>query len=380
MEKQKSESQQKKGTIATFVHHVIERRWIVVACVGIIALTLTGIGIAAARSKRTTTTSQPVVERTNLNTNTVPVAPTPEPTEIPRQLDGVIVPRASADLFPVAVMLDNNPAALPHAGIAKASVVYDTMVEGGATRLMAVFSSDLTAGRIGPIRSARPYYLEWLSEYNALYMHAGGSPAALEQINSIGAHDLNCIAGGARYCFRDTTSYAPHNLFTDDEKVSLALSDMKLTDIKPTFDTWRFKDDDALAGRGSFSTIDVAFSSLTYNVHYDYDRENNVYLRSQAGAAYTDRSTGEQVAVKNVIVQVLPEIEGVGEKGRLDLTVTGSGRAVLFRDGLIIDGTWEKPTRVDRTVFRADDGTPMKLNRGQTWIEALPEPREFSYE
>ena len=319
--------------------------------------------------------------------DSVPVKPAdqsvvvvPEPTELPRQLDGVIVPKASANLWPVAVMYDNNPAARPHAGLATASVVYNTLVEGGATRIMAVFSPDTKAGRIGPVRSARAYYLEWLSEYEGLYVHAGGSPQAMETISAFSLNDLNCIGAGARYCYRDRTGFAPHNLFTDDEKMVYALRDMALLDKTPSYKTWRFKDDDALPDRGTFKTVTLKYSSGTYNARYDYNREANIYQRLNGNDPHLDRNTNQQIAPKNVIIQVVPPISGIHEKGRIDLSVTSSGRAVLLRDGLVIEGRWVKPLRVDRTVFYADDGTELKLNRGQTWVEVLPEPREFPIE
>ncbi len=311
----------------------------------------------------------------NTNVQTQPVFP--EPTELPRVLDGVIVAKNSANLWPIAVMYDNNPAARPHAGLASASVVYNTLVEGGATRIMAVFSPDAKAGRIGPVRSARAYYLEWLSEYNGLYVHAGGSPQAMETISGFSLNDLNCIGAGARYCYRDRTGYAPHNLFTDDEKLVYALRDTGLLVKTPNYKSWRFKPDDALADRGTFKNVTLKYSAGTYNAHYEYDRDANVYKRFNGNDPHLDRNTNQQIAPKNVMIQIAPPIGGIHEKGRIDLSVTSSGRAVLLRDGLVIEGRWEKPTRVDRTVFYADDGTELKLNRGQTWVEVLPEPREF---
>ncbi|MFH0853576.1 MAG: DUF3048 domain-containing protein [bacterium] len=304
----------------------------------------------------------------------------PEPTELPRALDGIIVDPAAANLFVYAVMLDNNPAARPQAGLAQASVVYNTLVEGGATRLMAVFSSDVQPGRIGPVRSARPYYLEWLSEYDGMYVHAGGSPEALQTISAFDLRAVNCIGSGGRYCYRDNTGYAPHNLFTDNEKLAYAIRDLGYEQVKPEYDTWRFKDEDALDGRGDFNWLELHYSAGTYNVRYEYNKENNAYLRFNGTDPHLDRTTEEQIAAKNVIVQVVPPIVTYLEKGRIVLNVTGEGKAFLFRDGLVIPGTWEKPLRVERTKFIAEDGTEMKLNRGQTWVEVIPEGREFPYQ
>lgn len=311
----------------------------------------------------------------------VPDQPVADPNVLARRLDGVLVPRESANLFPVASMFDNNPSARPPAGLSKASVVYETLVEGGATRFMGVFSPDIVSGtRIGPIRSSREAYLEWLSEYDGLYVHAGGSPEALEMLSGFGLHDLNCLSNGASYCYRDTSGVAPYNLFTNGDQFAIALKDFSLTDRVPTFTTWRFKDPDELNARGTFTELKLIFSSGTYNARYTYDREKNVYPRFQgADDPHRDRNTGEQIAPANVIVQVIPPIVSVREKGRLTLNVTGTGKAFLFRDGLVIPGHWEKSLRVERTRFIAEDGTEMKLNRGQTFVEIIPEGHEFPY-
>jgi hypothetical protein len=292
-----------------------------------------------------------------------------------------LVAKNSANLFPVAIMYDNNPSARPPAGLTRASVVYNTLVEGGATRLMAVYSPNEIAGlRLGPVRSAREVYLEWLSEYDGVYVHAGGSPEALQELSGFQLHDLNCLGSGGRYCYRDTSGYAPHNLFTDGDKMSFAIRDFGLTETAPGYHSWRFKDDDALEARGSFTQLQVLYSSFTYDVRYTYDRQNNVYPRFHGSDPHRDRNTGDQVAPHNVIVQVIPPIVSVREKGRLTLNVTGEGKAFLFRDGLVIPGKWVKPLRVERTIFLADDGTEMKLNRGQTFVEVVPEGREFPYQ
>lgn len=376
--KQKSKAQ-KTSHQPNFFHKPFWRsRTVRYGALAIIILAFSGLSLGLAAMRYQADAGQ--TDAASIESTDQSQAVAPEPTELPRQLDGVIVPKTSANLWPIAVMYDNNPVARPHAGLALASVVYNTLVEGGATRIMAVFSPDTKAGRIGPVRSARAYYLEWLSEYNGLYVHAGGSPQAMETISAFSLNDLNCIGAGARYCYRDRTGYAPHNLFTDDEKLVYALRDMGLLEQTPAFKAWRFKDDDALADRGSFNAVTLKYSSGTYNVRYQYDRAANVYQRFNGSDPHLDRNTEQQIAPKNVLIQIVPPIAGIHEKGRIDLSVTSSGRAVLLRDGLVVEGRWAKPTRVDRTVFYADDGTELKLNRGQTWVEVLPEPREFPIE
>ncbi len=300
------------------------------------------------------------------------------PTGTYRMLDGVAVDDPSlATPFPISVMYDNSPNARPHAGLSSAAVVYETLVEGGATRLLAIFGQS-DEEKIGPIRSARPYYLEWVSEYDALYVHAGGSPEALAAIDAFDIHDLN---HQGKYFFRDTTQFAPHNLYATSELLTFALRDLELLDVVPTFEPWRFKDEAALGSRGvDGQEIAVHFSSGgTYLASYRYEQATNRYLRFNANEADLDATTGEQLSATNVVVIMIPEIADIGEKGRLTLDIHGEGVAYVFRDGQKVKGTWKKADRTSRTRFYDAAGSEIELNRGNTWIAAVPGDREVTH-
>lgn len=308
------------------------------------------------------------------------LAGTTQQTPVFRLIDGKRVESTSgAETRTVGVMIENLPSTRPQAGLAGASVVYETLVEGGATRFLALYPiRDTTFSRIGPVRSVRPYYLDWLTEYEGVLVHAGGSPEALSEIYKTSIPNLNAIAGQAKYFWRDRTLPAPHNLFTSSEKLQNALDDTKRK--TKTFIPWVFKEDRQLEKRpadGAYVT--VKFSGYAFETEYRYRRETNSYARFNAGQPHEDALAGEQVHAKNVIVQIIPKILAIGEKGRLTLDVYGEGTALIFVDGGVNIGTWKKADRAPRTEFFFADGTPAQLNRGNTWVEVVPEDRTVEY-
>ncbi len=300
-----------------------------------------------------------------------------------RLIDGEKVTPKTTAYIPYAVMIENLRSVRPQSGLSQASVVYESLVEGGATRFMAVFDPSAVIPEIMPVRSARPYYLEWISEYGGLYAHAGGSPKALTVIReNPDINNLEALSRDGVYFWRDTTRYAPHNLVTSSEKMNFALRDKELADKKATYNPWLFKDEASEESRGEDGkTVSFNFSyGLTYQVDYLYDRNQNSYLRSNAEEPHLDRNTGEQISVKNVIVQLVQEPVLDGGKGRLEIYVGGEGKAWIFRDGEVIEGTWKKESRTDRTRFYDAAGNEVELNRGNTWIHIVPEEQEVRYD
>jgi len=304
--------------------------------------------------------------------------------KLERKIDGQIVDsQEKTSYWPYAVMIENLLSVRPQAGLSQASVVYEALVEGGATRFMAVFDPSEIVKEIWPVRSVRPYYIELSSEYEALLAHCGGSPKALEMIwRNTDIHDLNQISGDGKYFWRDKTRGMPHNLLTSSEKMNFALRDKNLLDKTAEFKSWQFKDDAGLSEMGDDGkNLTFNFSyGLTYKVSYQYNQEKNVYLRFNADQPHKDRNTDKQIEVKNVIVQLVKEPVLSGGQGRLDIKVEGDGKAWILRDGQIIAGTWEKASRTDRTLFYDKDGQEIEFNRGNTWVHVVPESQAVTYE
>lgn len=337
------------------------------------------------------------------------------PRTEPCPLNGALYPKPQRDAWekrrPLGVMIENSKPARPQSGVSFADVVYEAVAEGGITRFLTVFYCQ-DAEVVGPIRSARTYFLDWISEYGSspLYAHQGGAnqpgPAdALGQITQFGWRGYNDLdqfgVGFPTYALdidrlgRDTA--IEHSMYTSTDKLwAFASSKRKLTNVEiddvtgkelawnKSFVGWSFKDDAPLASRPSSLAATFNFSGINasylgdYSVSWQYDRDSNSFLRTNGGAPFTDLDTGQQILAKNVIIQfetMTIADDGYDEAGHGSHTLygtTGTGKAKFLIDGKLVEGTWAKKGRLDRTRFFDAKGVELKLNRGQTWIETLP--------
>ncbi len=314
-------------------------------------------------------------------TNSItPVDTTPTVTLIPRVLDGVPVQTDRALTSIYAVVIENQIDARPQSGLDKASVVYETLAEGGITRFLSLFPVGQSVNQIGPVRSARPYFISWAEEYKPLFVHAGGSPQALSYLKSGKANvfDFNQFSHGGNF-IRDDARSAPHNLYTDPEKLYSGLRKGPSRDAVPNYSSWLFKGETPLDNRpSSVNDLVINFSSFSYKVSYTYDRVQNMYTRLQAEKPHLTRD-GIQLAPKNVVVMFTKIGLIPNEKQRLDVTTLGSGKLLLFRDGTVTEGTWKKDTNVARLQFLDASGNPLALNPGQIWIETVATDAKVTY-
>jgi hypothetical protein len=313
----------------------------------------------------------------NANTNTTN-APANQSSGllIRRAIDGVYAPAKEANRYPVAVMIENLVASRPPSGLAKANLVYGALAEGGITRFMAIYAGQMNISQIGPVRSARPYYLDWALEYNALYVHAGGSSKALADIGTYNVFDLSQFRD-PQYFVRDATRQVAieHTLYTSGASLVYALRDKKAA--SGSYTTWKFKDESALADRPTTDkNISIDYSSFNYKVEYKYDRQNNEYLRYLAGQIHKDRD-GAEIRAKNIVIQKVKTT--LADEQHLAIETIGQGAAIVFRDGIAVPGRWEKKSRTDRTLFYAEDGQEITFNAGTTWIEVVPTDRDIVY-
>lgn len=310
---------------------------------------------------------------------------TPLPPILPRRLDGMMVASEDANRVPVCVMIENAAfsGVRPQSGLSHASVVYEVVVEGGITRLMAVYAGEQSPV-VGPVRSARDTYLEFVSEYDCAYVHAGGSFTAMQAIPRFELRDVDGLREG-KYFYRDSSKGAPHNLFTSTEELYRAVEEHGwTTDRPPQYESWLFTDDlyrdsayDSSAA-GAVDTIEVLFGG-SYNVQYTYNPEQNTYNRLNGGVQQIDAATGSPLTTRTIVVQHVGEGQYIEGKGRVNWPVTGEGIVEIFHDGAMISGTWKKPTRTDRTVFVDANGNPIPLVRGAVWVEVVPEGIPTAY-
>lgn len=297
-----------------------------------------------------------------------------------RAIDGVYVEAGNENPNLYAVMIENLTSSRPPSGLDKASLVYEALAEGGITRFMAIYPVGTDVPEIGPVRSARLYYIPYAEELNrALYVHVGGSPQAISYLASSQSNviDFNQFRYSPNF-WRDSARSAPHNLYTSTEKLFLGLKKIA-PDAVPAYTPWSFKDEAALADRPTVHTdIVIEYSSFNYRVTYKYHRELNQYFRLQGDGEHTTR-TGEKIAAKNVAVLFLRTSLIPGDNQRLQMETTGEGRALIFRDGQRVEGTWSKASNRDRLQFRDSNGQLIELNRGVTWVSLVPTDRQVTF-
>lgn len=288
--------------------------------------------------------------------------------------NGVIVSSDIANRHPVAVMIENSPDARPQAGLTSADIVYEAVTEGGITRFMGIFSQTYPT-KAGPVRSARSYFIDWLSEYDAFYAHAGGSPTALARISSYGIKDYP-HSNDAYVRIPQAGIASEHTLFVDVSKIyNLGVSNKKWPATSETA-SWKFKE--AVKVFGTVPIINLNFSSGQFQVVWTHDPTTNNYARQLNGLPHKDRVSGEQITTKTIVAITVSHsanapYAGTGKESEWTMTTIGSGAASIFQDGTRTDGTWKKASRLERTRFYDSQGAEIPLNRGQIWIEVLPQ-------
>ncbi len=305
---------------------------------------------------------------------------TPAKEIIRRKIDGAeVFSQAETNLYPVAIMIENSADAWPLSGLDKANLVIEAITEASIPRFVAIYANDKEIDKIGPVRSARPYYLDWIEPYQPLYMHVGGAPEALRKLKS-GEYNLFNLDQFYQYQYywRDNKwRVAPHNVYTSSELIKQALTDKNLTE-PVDYQMWQYKEDLELEKRPEqVNDIIVSYTKDYYKVNWQYNREENNYIRYQAGDIMK-MSDGEWIKAKNVIVQV-NDMYVLDSVGRKKITTLGEGKARIFRDGETIEGKWVKDTKDALTKYFDNEGKEIEFNGGTTWIEVIPDEDYLKY-
>lgn len=344
--------------------HFTKKQWIIVAIAGVL---LIGGGVGAYFAFFKKDKPAPVVKKE------APKPEPPKPTTEPSTLTGLTVPLAINKLPVTGVMIENSPDARPQSGLKDAGVVFEAVAEGGITRFLALFQHDGVPDYIGPVRSVRPYYLDYVQGFDGAIAHVGGSPDALAQIKSQGVKDLDQFYNSAAYR-RVSNRYAPHNVYTS---MANLLDLQKKKNFSSTYTGFPRKAEKASAAPTA-KTIDFDISSFLYNAHFDYDVTTNSYKRSEGGKPHVDEKGAAQLNPKVVVAIVVPK--GVASDGiHTTYQNIGAGKAYVFQDGTVTEGTWSKATAKTQISFKDAAGAAIALNPGQTWISLVDQPTDVVF-
>jgi len=314
---------------------------------------------------------------------------------------------------PIAVMIENHADSRPPSGLSRADVVYEAVAEGGITRFLAIFYCGAAASdvKVAPVRSARVYFIDWAAGYgkNPIFMHVGGANdfggtgdtakevRALELLQTLGwrvpkgndfdtTYDSGYPVFWRNYERLDHTVATEHTMmasldaaYQEAEKRGFAAKDAKGVSWDINFQPWRFKD-----GKSESQTVkDISFgfwdNKPDYDVTWKYDPANNSYLRFNGGKEHKDLENGEQLTAKNVVI-LFTQVKASVDRNLHSLYVTvGNGKALIFQNGVAVEGNWEKKSRESMIVFKDKSGKEISFVRGPIWVEALANGSKVEY-
>lgn len=277
------------------------------------------------------------------------------------------------NLRPYAVMINNHHEARPQAGLDKAYIVYEFMVEGGITRMMALFTQDVDVEKIGAVRSSRHYYLDYAMENDAIYVHWGTSTFAEKDIASLG---INNIDGMVYTYFTTDTSLAraiEHTRFTSSSLVKEGIANIGYRNEreKPYLLNYTPDEVDLSKKDGTQANkIDINYSYYM-TANYEYNADEKVYYRSINNEPMTDLVNGEQYKFKNIIAYDV-NYRTISDYGHQDIDNIGSGEGYYFTNGYGVKIKWEKASRDAQTKYYYEDGKEIDVSDGNTFIQVYP--------
>jgi hypothetical protein len=316
---------------------------------------------------------EPAIAPTETPAETSPsptLAPEPSPSpEVPAfraPLTGLPVEETITSR-PFAVMINNLAPARPQSGMTQADVVWELLAEGGITRFVAVFQSKEFTDPIGPVRSIRPYFIEVGDFYNGIHVHAGASNDGFAILRGQKKHDLDEITNAGAYFWRDKSRKAPHNVYTDLEKLRAGAAKLNypLTAETPVM---TFSENPDLTQAESATQVDIKFQLSNYKVRYTYDPQTETYARYINDEPHIDKNNNQQLTASNLVV-IRTKHKAYDAEGRLEVDLKSGGEAILIQRGKAILCEWVK----DRGIVRLmKDGKELPFVPGVTYYHVVP--------
>ncbi len=277
------------------------------------------------------------------------------------------------DARPIAVMIDNNVNALPHAGLKDAYAVYEIIVEGGESRLMTILKGkDLP--KVGPIRSSRHYFLDYALEHDAIYVHYGWSPQAESDIKTLGVNNINGITQSSTEFWRVKDKKAPHNAVTSTQNILTIAEKKGYRTTSTASSPFNYTVDDVNLENGEKAdTVTIPYSTSN-TVRWEYDSENQVYLRYTRNRKEVEWDTGEDYTAKNIIIEFIANstLNDGENKGRQTMTTIGTKDGYYITNGRAIKIKCTKTSRGGQTVYTDLSGEEIKMNDGNTFVQICP--------
>lgn len=321
----------------------------------------------------------------------VTVAPTatpmPTPTVDPHigkvqsSLSGEWVSEKVEAKRPYAVMINNIEYAFQHQkGTSKADIIYEALAEGGITRMLAIYQDPSKVKVIGSVRSARHYYVQFASEWNAIYCHFGQTKYATQKINALKTNNLSGLSAiGSLVYSRDTSLSAPHNVFTSGKKLQKGAKKLKYTlkqDSDQTAEHFTFHEVDTdLENGDKAKKITLPFSAYS-TCQLKYNAKKKKYFKYEYGQKQMDVYYKKQLSFKNIIIQLVEESD-IDHNGYQTMELSNNtGKGYYITNGKVQKITWKRKESGNTMIYKDSDGNTLKINPGKTYIAVYPKSRK----
>ena len=294
---------------------------------------------------------------------------------------------------PLAIMVENSMAARPQSGLNLADIVFEAVDEYGITRFVAIYYNN-DAAQVGPVRSSRPYYAEIARGFDPLYAFFGTYPENYKYIQDMNMYTLSAmtdnsgqssIKGMGPY-WRDykRSKIQEHTAFMSTYALRAQAAKIGYPQDGGVIPL-NFKSDAGEGERGGVARVNIDFGTASYapkgfNVNYIYNRGSNSYARVMGNKAHVDYNTGQQITAKNVIVMITDIVGPIDQWKHMSVRTIGSGSALMFLDGNVIQGSWERGSVYDPFIYRDGDGNEVNFNAGATWIHLVQDPSKVSFQ
>ena len=335
---------------------------LVISIIAVIALLVGILGYKIWKDKNISITSENTTE-TNIENN----------TDYEEEKKEINIYKGTER--PIAVMIDNHKGAWPQSGLNKAYMVYEIIVEGGETRLMALFKGT-DVENIGPVRSSRHYFLDYAMENDAIYVHYGWSPKAKKDISTYSINNINGInyGYGKSTFWRISSKKAPHNAMTSTNAILSMAKDKGYRTTSEVSSVLNYVEEEVNLDNGLDATeVTIPHSSMQ-KVKYVYDENTNKYTRYARGTLQKDLDTGKAFTTKNIIIEFIDNSvlnDGTG-KDRQNLSNIGTFNGYYITNGKAIKIKCTKDSRTSKTEYKDENGQVINVNDGNTWVNICP--------
>ena len=280
----------------------------------------------------------------------------------------------------IAVIIDNVQDAIPQTSLNEAMIVYEAVVEGNLTRFLAIYK-DPKVETIGPSRSARPYFIDYALENDSIFVHYGGSPKALSEVEKLDMDNANGIESPGKVFWRTDKKAAPHNAMVDVEEVWKYAETKKYRTVTNQRNVLNYVTDEVNLESGiEAKIVNVPFA--TSKVKFEYDEEQKIYKRYVGNSLRKDWLTGEALTTKNIIITFAKYTTTSEENnyGRQAIDNIGSLDGYYITNGKAEKIKCKKTSRTSKTVYEDLEGNEIKVNDGNTYIEIVPTNLKVSFE